>query len=74
MSSRFQGQFTSANLGNHNHLKALEDNFTISFWFKTQNTPSPGTGLKLPFEGEPLLGLAKKDWVIMKGQGFNFRL
>ena len=72
ISSRFQGQFTSANLGNHNHLKALEDNFTISFWFKTQNTPSPGTGLKLPFEGEPLLGFSQKRLGDYQGSGFQF--
>ena len=72
MSSRFQGQFTSANLGNHNHLKALEDNFTISFWFKTQNTPSPVTGLKLPFEGEPLLGFSQKRLGDYQGSGFQF--
>ena len=71
-SSRFGGQFTFASLGDDNHLKQIGDNFTISFWMKTQNVESPSTGLKLPKLGEPLLGFSQHSLGDYEGAGFQF--
>ena len=70
--SRYQGQFTFADLGAHDHYKQIQDQFTISLWMKPQNLASPLTGLQLPYSGEPVLGFSQKRFGDYPGAGFQF--
>ena len=70
--SRYQGQFTFADLGAHDHFKQIQDQFTISLWMKPQNLASPLTGLQLPYSGEPVLGFSQKRFGDYPGAGFQF--
>ena len=70
--SIYQGQFTFADLGAHDHFKQIQDQFTISLWMKPQNLASPLTGLQLPYSGEPVLGFSQKRFGGYPGAGFQF--
>ena len=70
--SRYQGQFTFADLGAHDHFKQIQDQFTISLWMKPQNLASPLNGLQLPYSGEPVLGFSQKRFGDYPGAGFQF--
>ncbi len=72
VSSRYQGQLTFADLGNDVHFTQLEDNFTVSFWMKTQNDGETPPELQLPKEGEPLVGFHQKPLGAYEGAGFQF--
>jgi hypothetical protein len=70
--SRYHGQYTFANLGDHDHFKQIQDQFTISFWMFPQNPISPINNLQLPSVGEPVLGFGQKRSGIYPGAGFQF--
>ncbi len=70
--SRYQGQFTFADLGAHDHFKQIQDQFTISFWMFPQNPISPFNNLQLPSVGEPVLGFSQKRSGNYPGAGFQF--
>jgi len=70
--SRYHGQYTFANLGDHDHFKQIQDQFTISFWMFPQNPISPSNNLQLPSVGEPVLGFGQKRSGIYPGAGFQF--
>ena len=72
VSSRYEGQLTFADLGNDDHLKQLDNNFTLSFWMKTQNDGETPPELELPKEGEPLIGFHQKPLGAYEGAGFQF--
>jgi hypothetical protein len=70
--SRYHGQYTFANLGDHDHFKQIQDQFTISFWMFPQNPISPNNNLQLPSVGEPVLGFSQKRSGNYPGAGFQF--
>ena len=70
--SRYHGQYTFANLGDHDHFKQIQDQFTISFWMKPQNSVIVNTDIRLPFSGEPVLGFSQKRSGNYPGAGFQF--
>ena len=70
--SRYHGEYTFANLGAHDHFKQIQDQFTISFWMKPQNSVIVNTDIRLPFSGEPVLGFSQRRDGNYPGAGFQF--
>ena len=70
--SRYHGEYTFANLGDHDHFKQIQDQFTISFWMKPQNSVIVGADIRLPFSGEPVLGFSQRRDGDYPGAGFQF--
>jgi len=70
--SRYHGEFTFADLGAHDHFKQIQDQFTISFWMKPQNSVIVGADIRLPFSGEPVLGFSQRRDGDYPGAGFQF--
>jgi hypothetical protein len=70
--SIYHGEYTFANLGAHDHFKQIQDQFTISFWMKPQNSVIVNTDIRLPFSGEPVLGFSQRRDGNYPGAGFQF--
>jgi len=70
--SRFHGIHEIATLGSSNeHIKQIEDEFTISFWIRPINNVD-NNGIQLPLNKEPILSFSQKPNGEYPGAGFFF--
>lgn len=73
LSSNFRGQriFASLQRNRLEHFESLSSDFTIAFWIRPNNTVD-FNGIRLPHNGEPILGYSKETDGANPASGFRF--